>query len=81
MACLQLRMHGSASVGSGWVACGAQGGCKGCVWGGVEGEVCIHYMLCDLRCTWWEGGLVCTYAGGLGVLQSTWGVRVIVQEG
>lgn len=49
----------------GWVGCGAQGGYKGCVWrGGLE--VCIHYMLCDLGCTWWRGDAVhlCSGAGG-----------------
>lgn len=33
-----------------WAGCGAQGGCRGCVWGGGEDEVCIHCMLCDFGC-------------------------------
>lgn len=29
----------------GWAGCGAQGGFRGCVWGGVEGEVCIQCVV------------------------------------
>lgn len=65
----------------GWAGCGAQGGYRVCVWGGVEGEEGA-YIIC---CVIWgaHGGerMVCICAGRLGVLQSIWHVRVIVQEG
>lgn len=51
------------------------------MWGEVEGEEGAYIICCVIRGARGGERMVCIYAGGLGVLQSIWGVRVIVQEG
>lgn len=76
-------VHGSASVGSGWVpGLGVRLRVGIGAGGGVGWRVRYAYVGCWV--IWGAHGgerMVCTCVGGLGVLQSIWGVRVVVQEG